>query len=112
MTRLIKSTNQKLKIPLRFILIFAFLMLLGFVPWEHLLSIQITNNILIDLTSASIGLAGLIGLISTVLISVMRNCERFSGPAMLLLPFLLFPLIFVLVTIYLDVPIILFIFDV
>ncbi len=72
-------------------------MIIGFIPWESLLSIQIRNDILISLTSFSMGLAGLLGLICTVLINIIHNKKRFSKIAMLLLPCLLIPIALVLI---------------
>lgn len=56
-----------------FISIFFFVTMLGFVPWDPLLSIQIRNSVLIFLTSIAGGLIGLFGLILTILIYLKPN---------------------------------------
>jgi hypothetical protein len=64
--------NPTTKRLLTFILIFAFITMLGFVPWEPLLSIQIRNNVLIFFTSSLGELVGLFGLILTLLVYLER----------------------------------------
>jgi hypothetical protein len=70
------------------IAIFVFLILVGFAPWEEILSIQIRNNVLAALASVSMGLLGLLGLSITLIIYVKRNNISFSFLAITLLGFI------------------------
>lgn len=80
---ILKSQNPKW--PVKLIMMFVFMMILGFTPWEPLLSIQIRDNTLNWLDSITMGLCGSIGLICTVSIGI-SNYKRL---AITLLPCLL-----------------------
>ncbi|MDR6940790.1 hypothetical protein J2W55_000618 [Mucilaginibacter pocheonensis] len=51
------SLNNK-KWPFRLIILFTVVMLLGFIPWEHIFSIQINNSTLAWFTDFPMGLFG------------------------------------------------------
>jgi hypothetical protein len=59
------------------IFVFTILIILGFTPWESLLSIQIRSELLNRFTSAPAGLAGVIGLSITLIIYFKRLKVRF-----------------------------------
>jgi hypothetical protein len=74
------------------ITLFAAIMLLGFIPWEHLFSIQINNNTIACLTDFPMGLLGLFGLLCTTIICLMRSKKRFSIALSILLGILSIPI--------------------
>jgi hypothetical protein len=88
---------SKSKWPVKLIIVFVVCMILGFTPWESMLSIQIRGVALNWLTSASMGLGGSFGLAYTVLIYAKRNYKRFSILVMILLPCLLIPISLILI---------------
>jgi hypothetical protein len=90
--------TQKPRWAVKFFILFGFMMMLGFIPWEPLLSIQIRSNILNLLTSATMGLSGLFGLVCIVLIFIRRSYKRFDLPATILLLCLLIPIALILIT--------------
>src|SRR5476649_2563570 len=90
-------TPQHPKWPVKLIAALVFMMILGFTPWEPLLSIQIRDSTLTLLTSVTMGLGGSIGLTCTVLICIRRNYKRFSLPATILLSCLLIPMALMLI---------------
>jgi hypothetical protein len=80
-----------MKWPVKRIITFAFIALLGLVPWEALLPIQIMNGVLRLLTSTALGLFGLAGLLFTLLISFMLYKPPFALPAAILLSIAILP---------------------
>lgn len=71
---------------------FAVIMILGFVPWEYLFSIQINNHTIAWLTDFPMGLLGLLGILCTAIIYLMRSKRRFSIALSILLGILSIPL--------------------
>jgi hypothetical protein len=81
----ITKPKPPVKWPVKLILAFAFVALLGLTPWETILSIQIMNGTLKLLTGTNLGLFGLSGLLFTLLISCMLYKPPFALPAAILL---------------------------
>lgn len=80
-----------MKWPVKRIIFFALITLLGLVPWEALLSIQIMNGVLRLLTGTTLALFGLDGLLFTLLISFMLYKPPFAFPAAILLSIAILP---------------------
>jgi len=59
-------------------LLFVLMIIMGFMPWEKLLSIQIINTTLNWLKSFTVGLAGLTGLLGFGLNWVGRNLKQYA----------------------------------
>lgn len=79
------SPKLPIKWPGKLILAFAFMALLGLMPWEDLFSFQVLNSTLKLLTGTSVGLFGLAGLLFTLRICFMRYKPPFALPAAIFL---------------------------
>ena len=91
------SLNNK-KWPFSLITLFTVVMLLGFIPWEHIFSIQINNSTLAWFTDFPMGLFGLFGLLcTTIIICIRHRKNRFSIALSMLLGFLAIPVGFAMI---------------
>lgn len=70
--------NLPNKWPVKLILAFVFIALLGLVPLEDIFSVQILNSTLKLLTETTVGLFGLAGVLFTLLICIMLRKPPFA----------------------------------